>query len=431
MLCPACETCNSCTQIHNGDQTDKLGQGSCPERGFKCAECLDGWFCPPKETPAQPVPCGLGWPCLHCISGWFCELVLTPDPTAIPSEPRPDGGVDGSQGANNMQVPVGELGGQNDQASSHDGVPGINSPTYGNPPNPDQVQIPSKDPLANGEPMANNGSRSGTAPGSHQDPTLGNGQRPEASEIPISSQNPGAVPSKVPLPLPIPGGAPTPSQLSATPAAPNPGDGIAPGSGAIGDDGSAENQSPGPVVMPLPNTENSGVQNNKELIPSGWSNLGCFQDSISRTLLGARPTDFLKGAMSNTLCIQHCSSRGYTIAGTENGQECWCGTAIRDDAVRLPENYCGTPCQDGTGTVCGGSWAVLVYTISQSSHPPEYGLPQGGFEAKLRESGSLKKRSVQQSGSTKPGEANHRIGIREMRERKRRGSSFTINDYAF
>ncbi|KAH7155718.1 hypothetical protein B0J13DRAFT_546230 [Dactylonectria estremocensis] len=49
---------------------------------------------------------------------------------------------------------------------------------------------------------------------------------------------------------------------------------------------------------------------------SGWSNLGCLQDSVSRNLLGARPTDFLKGAMSNTLCIQHCSSRGYIIAGT-------------------------------------------------------------------------------------------------------------------
>ena len=41
-------------------------------RGFKCNECLNGWFCPPMETPAQVAPCGLGWPCYHCADGWFC-----------------------------------------------------------------------------------------------------------------------------------------------------------------------------------------------------------------------------------------------------------------------------------------------------------------------------------------------------------------------
>lgn len=46
--------------------------GPCPGQGYTCSECLDGWFCPPSQTPAAQVPCGLGWPCYHCQSGYFC-----------------------------------------------------------------------------------------------------------------------------------------------------------------------------------------------------------------------------------------------------------------------------------------------------------------------------------------------------------------------
>lgn len=47
-------------------------KGPCPDHGYTCDDCLDGWFCPPVQTPAWPAPCGYGWPCYHCESGWFC-----------------------------------------------------------------------------------------------------------------------------------------------------------------------------------------------------------------------------------------------------------------------------------------------------------------------------------------------------------------------
>lgn len=46
--------------------------GPCPGQGYTCDDCLEGWFCPPVQTPALPAPCGYGWPCLHCGDGWFC-----------------------------------------------------------------------------------------------------------------------------------------------------------------------------------------------------------------------------------------------------------------------------------------------------------------------------------------------------------------------
>lgn len=54
--------------------------------GYTCSDCLDGWFCPPFQTPAAQVPCGYGWPCYHCVGGWFC----VPDPrSAAPPAPVP------------------------------------------------------------------------------------------------------------------------------------------------------------------------------------------------------------------------------------------------------------------------------------------------------------------------------------------------------
>lgn len=58
------------------EPTSTLGAGSssgpCPGLGYTCDDCLDGWFCPPSQTPALSAPCGTGWPCYHCNNGWFC-----------------------------------------------------------------------------------------------------------------------------------------------------------------------------------------------------------------------------------------------------------------------------------------------------------------------------------------------------------------------
>lgn len=51
----------------------QAGKGPCPGRGYTCDDCIDGWFCPPSQTPAQSGPNGcFGWPCAHCSKGWFC-----------------------------------------------------------------------------------------------------------------------------------------------------------------------------------------------------------------------------------------------------------------------------------------------------------------------------------------------------------------------
>ncbi|KAM0255110.1 hypothetical protein ACHAQJ_006114 [Trichoderma viride] len=241
--CPTCPSCDQCPPkicSVKGPESPSVHQppdpsvGPCPGKGFKCDECLDGWFCPPQQTPAQVVPCGVGWPCYHCSSGWFCEVTETSSPTSPPSS-------------------------------------------------------------AAGPPSKETGS---------------------------PSRSSGAAPSKT------------------------------------------------------PNTDD---------LPEDWSHLGCFQDAISRILLGAKPVDYLQGDMSSKECIDHCMSDGYKFAGTENGRECWCGTSIRDDAVRLPESQCGKPYEGEPTEGCGGSWAIDVFLCSEKAESPQEppGMSTGGFMFRL------------------------------------------------
>ncbi|KAL7939691.1 WSC domain-containing protein [Trichoderma chlorosporum] len=243
LSCPTCPSCDQCgpkicsaqgPEGPSAHQPPDPSTGPCPGNGFKCNECLDGWFCPPQETPAQVVPCGVGWPCYHCSEGYFCAPTETPAPTPPPSStPEP----------------------------------------------------PSKD--------------------------TGN---PSTSSV-------------------------------ATPTV-------------------------------APNTSD---------LPADWSHLGCFQDAISRILIGAKPVDYLQGDMSTKECVSHCISGGYTFAGTENGRECWCGTSIRDDALRLPESQCGKPCQGQPTEACGGSWTMDVFLCSnkvESDQEPPAKFT-GGFMFRL------------------------------------------------
>ncbi|QPG95053.1 hypothetical protein C2857_007554 [Epichloe festucae Fl1] len=201
-----------------------LEVGPCPKRGYPCKDCLNGWFCPPQETPPQVVPCGLGWPCYHCTSGYFCSS------TSL-------------------------------QGTAH---------TLGT-----STSYPS---------------RTGTLkPG---------------PEITMST------------------------------------------------------------FLPRPDGEaHTGIP--------GWTYLGCFQDDISRVLVGSKPLDYLRGPMSRSKCISHCQAGGYSFAGTEYGCECWCGSSIRDDAVRLPESSCNVSCHDAGDEVCGGSWVISVFRCSDEGTLPK------------------------------------------------------------
>ncbi|KAJ2972817.1 hypothetical protein NQ176_g6941 [Zarea fungicola] len=93
----------------------------------------------------------------------------------------------------------------------------------------------------------------------------------------------------------------------------------------------------------------------------GWRYLGCFGDAPERTLQGGGPENSFTGKVSNRNCIDYCGLKEYEFAGTEDGQECWCGKSMANNVRRLPDTACSTFCQGESADYCGGAWAISVY----------------------------------------------------------------------
>jgi len=91
---------------------------------------------------------------------------------------------------------------------------------------------------------------------------------------------------------------------------------------------------------------------------------GCYVDGSSPRDL---PTNPRSGTMSKEICYQECVSRGYSVMGLQNGNECWCGgSSERIYGAASNPLDCATTCQGTSDQYCGGPWRNLVYDIYQA-----------------------------------------------------------------
>ncbi|KAG7044981.1 WSC domain-containing protein [Colletotrichum scovillei] len=271
-------------------------------------------------------------------------------------------------------VPANDGNGQNPSPTSQTGgsVFGVDEgqdPSSGNSIPPGTPVIPISDCPAVVQCPACPASPAKPPSGSYGSGTSGPANVPEPPATspapPPSNPNPPASPGQPPSPVsPAPNGNP-PAGYGNSPANPANGNpdnrsGAPSGNGAPGNTGTSI---PGPGSNAGAGSGN-GFPDSSESQPApevtGWEYLGCFKDSAVRTLDGD-PSIYFTGSMSNEKCIAHCGSMGFQLAGTEYGKECWCGTAFQL-AVRIPEEQCNEVCDGKSNDICGGDWAVTVYS---------------------------------------------------------------------
>lgn len=70
--------------------------------------------------------------------------------------------------------------------------------------------------------------------------------------------------------------------------------------------------------------------------------------------------------MTVELCQSACKSAGYSIAGLEYSQECWCGNSFVNGGVYVSADGasgCTMTCKGNTKEWCGGSNRLSAYKL--------------------------------------------------------------------
>ncbi|CAH0020298.1 unnamed protein product [Clonostachys rhizophaga] len=93
-----------------------------------------------------------------------------------------------------------------------------------------------------------------------------------------------------------------------------------------------------------------------------YESLGCHDDdgsSEGRAL--NHKLDLDASTFTTKLCLDACRVRGYAYAGTENGNECWCGTNVGSKNIKVDDAKCDVPCQGSPSGKCGGKSVIDLY----------------------------------------------------------------------
>jgi hypothetical protein len=115
--------------------------------------------------------------------------------------------------------------------------------------------------------------------------------------------------------------------------------------------------------------------------PPNWTYYGCYVDGLNGRILNHQQPDSAVNTLQ--LCVQTCANLGYTIAGAEYAEECYCDDAIYNGgALAANQADCDTPCPGNPSEDCGAGNRLSLYSIGeplayQPPAPQTSGLPTG------------------------------------------------------
>lgn len=91
-----------------------------------------------------------------------------------------------------------------------------------------------------------------------------------------------------------------------------------------------------------------------------WVSRGCYLDDGVATLANRTTISGGDGGLTPDLCGTACWASGFNFAGTERGDECWCGNSIRNELATDANTTCITPCAGNALLTCGGEERIDV-----------------------------------------------------------------------
>jgi len=120
-----------------------------------------------------------------------------------------------------------------------------------------------------------------------------------------------------------------------------------------------DNAIPPPVIVRSVNGTQGGL----------WTYQGCFTDAVSARTLG-NGVNIPTGTTAES-CTAACQAAGgFTLAGLENGHECWCDNTTNNTSQHVSDDDCRMVCSATHTEYCGNANRLAIYQFSTSDQAP-------------------------------------------------------------
>jgi hypothetical protein len=119
-----------------------------------------------------------------------------------------------------------------------------------------------------------------------------------------------------------------------------------------------------------------GFRSGRDSLPSGWGISSCVAEANGARALSGASTKLANMTMAT--CSGYCQSQGFSIAGAEFGDECYCGNSFSNGATGADVGFaaCNTRCAgNGIYENCGGPQRLTIAKKGAVSAPPPVSSP--------------------------------------------------------
>lgn len=114
------------------------------------------------------------------------------------------------------------------------------------------------------------------------------------------------------------------------------------------------------------------------VVANGWEEHGCINegDIYTNTMTGDQWVD---ESMDPQVCVSHCDSKGFSMAGLENGDTCFCSNQLEHNGSMSLVDFsqCLIKCAGSHYEWCGGGRNLRVYTKTGAAST-NYNYPPAG-----------------------------------------------------
>ncbi|EIW54702.1 WSC-domain-containing protein [Trametes versicolor FP-101664 SS1] len=109
-------------------------------------------------------------------------------------------------------------------------------------------------------------------------------------------------------------------------------------------------------------TPNPGLVPAQNPLPAGWTEVGCIAEGTNGRALPALTMS--SSNLTRSSCASFCASHGFSLAGAEFSDECYCDNALKNGATGalLSWDACANRCTGNNNEICGGGSKLTLMT---------------------------------------------------------------------